>query len=87
MDRLEQRTLYMGLLGAAALYAVSFVAPFLISGATGQWVGIILGAVAVVFALVWLVAVRRGFRLGKASRQGKRLKEREARRPPATRLR
>lgn len=87
MDPLQQRTLYVGLVIALAFYALSFVTPFLVEGETGSWISVALTLASLVFMLVWFLAVRRGFRLGRQSRQVKRLKEREKQRPTHTRLR
>lgn len=75
MDALEQRTLYVGLIIGLAAYAVGFVMPFLIEGDVGQWVSLGFTAVALLFVGVWFVAVKRGFRIGGATRVEQRAKE------------
>ena len=81
MDQLQQRTMFIGLSIGLALYALGFVARWLLDPPVGDYVAIILTFLSMVVVVGFLVAVRRGFRLGKQTRQGKRLKGREGTRP------
>lgn len=66
MDEQGQRTMFIGLIIAFALYGLSFV----ITAVYGRYVwaswasiGLILSSV--IFLAIWFVATRRGFRMGK----------------------
>ena len=60
------KTLFIGMLGAAAFYGLGLVAQFLVGGPVGVWVGFGFIASSIVFVLVWWYApMRRGFRVGK----------------------
>ncbi|HEX2022385.1 MAG TPA: hypothetical protein VHH36_06700 [Candidatus Thermoplasmatota archaeon] len=87
MEQPQQRTLYVGLIISLALYGVSFVIPVLYEGPVGQWASIVLILIALAFMVIWMIAVRRGFRLGRQGRQERRLKDREKKRPAHTKLR
>lgn len=86
MDQLGQRTLFTGLLIGLAIYGVGFVLATVLEGPRGQWVAAILTLGSMAWVISWYIAVRRGFRIGAKTRQGKRLrsrgKDRPARRPP-----
>lgn len=73
LDELGQRTMFVGLIIAFALYGMSFVVTALYrSYAWANWlsIGLILGSV--VFLGIWFLAVRGGFRLGKAKSRAQR---------------
>lgn len=75
-DAQGSRTLFRGILIGFAVYAVSFAVPYFIEGQLGQWVSLGLLAVSMIFVLAWFIAVRRGFRIGKApNKQEVRAKE------------
>lgn len=80
MEQPEQRTLWIGIVIGLAVYALGFVAPYVIPGERGQWVSFVLILLSLGFTIGWFIAVKRGFRLGKQTRQGRRLKSRK---PPA----
>ena len=83
MDQPEQRTLYVGLMIGLVIYALGFAIPFFIDTPTGQWVSLVVTFTSIAFVLGWFFAVkRRGFRLGKKTRQGRRMKTREQKRGP-----
>lgn len=75
-DAQGSRTLFRGILIGFAIYALSFVVPYLIEGQMGQWVSFGLLGISMIFVLAWFIAVRRGFRVGKApNKQELRAKE------------
>jgi hypothetical protein len=77
-DAQGTRTLFTGIIIGFAVYALSFVAPFLIPDPNGQYVSIALLAVSMVFVVGWFIAWKRGFRVGKpANRLEKRAKEKQ----------
>jgi hypothetical protein len=78
-DSQGQRTMFIGILIGFAVYALSFVMPYLIEGSTGQWISLGLIAVSMVFTLGWFFATRRGFRVSKGpNRVERKLKETRA---------
>lgn len=80
MDQLEQRTLFIGLVIGLVVYAISFVLPFIIEGEQGQTISLVLILLSLGFTIGWFIAVKRGWRLGRTTRQQRRLKGRE---PPS----
>lgn len=83
MDQSEQRTLYVGLIIGLVIYALGFAVPFFVEGEAGQYVSLVVTFTSMAFVLGWFFAVRRrGFRLGKKTRQGRRLKTRAQKRGP-----
>lgn len=77
-DATGARTMFVGVLIGFAVYALSFVVPFLVPGRTGQWVSVALIVVSMIFIIGWFFATRRGFRVTKApTRMDRRLKERQ----------
>ena len=73
LDELGQRTMFVGLIIAFALYGLSFVITAVYrERAWANWasIGLILASVA--FLGIWFLSVRGGFRLGKAKSRAQR---------------
>lgn len=80
MDEQGSRTMFVGLIIAFALYALSFVITAVYkSYAWANWLSIGLILVSVLFLGVWFLSVRRGFRIGKAKTRADRRAQMHAR--------
>lgn len=78
MDDAKTRTAFLGLFGGFVIYAFSLVALYVLPEPWSFWVSTALLLFALAFGLIWVLAVRGGWRLGKsATRSAKRRKERE----------
>jgi hypothetical protein len=78
-DAQGQRTMFIGIIIGFAVYAVSFVVPYLIEGDMGRYISLGLIAISLTFTLVWFFRVRRGWRLTKGpNRMERKLKETRA---------
>ena len=72
------RTAFVGLFGGFVIYALGLVASWMLAEPWATYVSLTLMVAGLVFALVWVLAVRGGWRLGKGStRSAKRRKDRE----------
>jgi type VI protein secretion system component VasK len=72
MDDAQMRTMMRGLTIGLGIYALGFVAPFLLAGQTGQWVAIVLTGLSLAFMLTWSLLVWRGMRWTKKDNRGLR---------------
>lgn len=80
MDEQGSRTMFVGLIIAFALYAVSFVVTAMYKQYVwANWVSIGLILTSVVFLGVWFLSVRGGFRLGKTKSRATRRAQMHAR--------
>ncbi len=77
VEPLQQRTLFVGLAIALGIYGIGFVVPLVIKSSMGQWMSFALTLGSLVFLAGWYIAVRRGFVIGKSSRQSRRMKGRK----------
>lgn len=72
------RTLFIGLTAGFLLYGAGIFLPQYVEGPVGQWGGVALLALSLLVTTAWFVAVKRGFRLGRApNRLDRKLKERK----------
>lgn len=73
LDELGQRTMFVGLIIAFALYGLSFVVTAVYRRYEwANWASIVLILGSVLFLGVWFLAVRGGFRLGKPKSRAQR---------------
>ena len=73
MDEQGSRTMFVGLIIAFALYGLSFVVTAVYRDASwAAWLSIGLILASVLFLGAWFVAVRSGFRMGKAKSRAER---------------
>lgn len=73
LDELGQRTMFVGLIIAFAVYGSSFVVSAVYRDRPwANWASIVLILGSVVFLGVWFLMVRGGFRLGKAKSRAQR---------------
>ena len=88
MDELGQRTMFVGLIIAFALYGMSFVVTAVYRERSwAAWASIALILTSVLFLAIWFVSVRGGFRLGKPKSRGKRRAELHAKAEKEKRMR
>ncbi|HUR68468.1 MAG TPA: hypothetical protein VM370_04420 [Candidatus Thermoplasmatota archaeon] len=88
MDEQGSRTMFVGLIIAFAIYAVSFVVQAVYRAyAWASWLSIALILVSVVFLGAWFLAVRGGFRVGKAKSRASRRAEMHAKEEKEKRMR
>lgn len=82
------RASFLGLFGGFVIYALGLVAGWALPEPWATYVSLTLMVAGLVFSLVWVLAVRGGWRLGGAvSRSAKRRKEREKKVNPWTQRR
>ena len=79
MDEAGSRTMFVGLVGAFVLYALSFVVVRAVPGDLGRWISIALVLASVGFLGGWFLAVRGGWRLGRPTNRGERRAKEKAR--------
>jgi len=71
------RTLFVGMVAAFMVYALGFAFLYVFPGSVGFWLNLACLAGSLLFVGGWLLAVKRGFRVGKPStKQELRAKER-----------
>lgn len=88
MDEIGQRTMFIGLIIAFALYGLSFVVTAVYREYSwSAWASIGLILTSVVFLGVWFFAVRSGMRIGKPKSRGKRRAELHAKAEKEKRMR
>ena len=77
-DDAKTRTAFLGLFGGFVIYAFSLVAMYVLPAPYSLYVSTALLVFALIFGVVWVLAVRGGWRIGKrTTRSAKRRKERE----------
>ena len=79
-DPQAAKTMMLGLVLAGVLYAASVFALWKWPDAAGAQVSVVLTLASMAFLVGWFVAVKRGFRVGRAQTRAQR--RRKERKPP-----
>lgn len=66
LDQAGMRTLFLGLMIGFLVYGASYGTKYVFPPGQAEWWAVGLNLASIVFTVSWFIAVRRGFRLGKA---------------------